>query len=67
MSLLNKRDRIVFDLLDANDPRHVDDLIERSGLEPEAVLATLLVLEVMRLVRQLPGKRYVKAVEELPT
>ena len=40
-----------------------DELIVESKLRPQEkiVLATLLVLEVRRLCRQLPGKRYVKA------
>ena len=36
-------------------------LIVQSGLQAQEVLATLLVLEVRRLCRQLPGKRYMKA------
>ena len=57
---LNKREQTVLALLDAKEPRHVDELIERSGLRPQEVLATLLVLEVRRLTKQLPGKSYLK-------
>ncbi len=58
---LNPRERKLFDLLDLSAPRSVDDLIVQSGLQAHEVLATLLVLEVKRLCRQLPGKRFLKA------
>jgi len=58
---LNPRERAIFELLDAANPRGVDQLIEASGLKAHEVLATLMVLEVRRLCRQLPGKRFVKA------
>ncbi len=58
---LNPRERKLFDLLDLNAARSVDDLIVQSGLQAHEVLATMLVLEVKRLCRQLPGKRFLKA------
>ncbi|MGD0090944.1 MAG: DNA-processing protein DprA [Planctomycetota bacterium] len=58
---LNPREKQVYSLLDQNTARHVDELIVQSGLQAQEILATLLVLEVRRLCRQLPGKRYVKA------
>ncbi len=57
---LNPRERLIFDLLDQSTARAVDELIVASKLKPQEVLATLLVLEVRRLCKQLPGKRYVK-------
>jgi DNA processing protein len=56
---LNPREKLIYELLDEH-ARPVDDLIVKSRLKPQEVLATLLVLEVRRLCRQLPGKRYVK-------
>jgi DNA processing protein len=38
----------------------IDDLIRRSGLAPSAVSVTLLGLEMKRLIRQLPGKIFVR-------
>ena len=61
---LNKREQAIFKLLDRKEPRGVDELVEQSGLETQEVLATLLVLEVRRLCRQLPRKRYVKSEED---
>lgn len=58
---LNARERKLFDLLNPNDPRNVDELIVGTGFPAQEVLATLLIFEVRRLAKQLPGKRYVKA------
>jgi DNA processing protein len=38
----------------------IDDIIRASGLTTACVSATLLALEMKRLVRQLPGKQYVR-------
>jgi len=40
----------------------IDDIIRASGLTSAAVSATLLGLEMKRVVRQLPGKLYVRNV-----
>ncbi|MCW8131378.1 MAG: DNA-processing protein DprA [Planctomycetota bacterium] len=58
---LNPREKSIFALLDPVEAKGVDALIAASGLKAHEVLATLLVLEVRRLCRQLPGKRFVKA------
>jgi DNA processing protein len=39
----------------------VDDLITRTGMTAAQVMATLSVLELKRLVRRLPGHRFVRA------
>lgn len=38
----------------------IDDLIRRAGLPSSAVSVALLGLEMKRLVRQLPGKRFIR-------
>jgi DNA processing protein len=58
---LNPREKLIYGLLDQNLARPVDELIVASKLQPQEVLGTLLVLEVRRLCKQLPGKRYLKA------
>jgi DNA processing protein len=42
-------------------PTGVDELIARTGLVASQVMATLSVLELKRLVRRLPGHRFVRA------
>ncbi len=58
---LNPREAQVYGLLDVREARGIDALIQASGLRAHEVLATLLMLEVRRLCKQLPGKRFVKA------
>lgn len=43
------------------EPLHIDALIAESGLPSSAVSAALLGLELKRLVKQLPGKYFVRA------
>jgi DNA processing protein len=38
----------------------IDDVIRKSGLPSSAVSVALLNLEMKRLIRQLPGKMFVK-------
>ncbi len=43
-----------------NEEVAIDEIIRSSGLTTACVSATLLALEMKRLVRQLPGKQYVR-------
>jgi len=56
---LTDPERRLWSLMDA-DPKHVDELIETSGMTAAQVLSTLLVLEMKRLVRQHPGKLFTR-------
>jgi predicted Rossmann fold nucleotide-binding protein DprA/Smf involved in DNA uptake len=47
-------------MLDPEHPRHIDDIVESSGLNSSEVLATLFELEMKNVVRQLPGKQFTK-------
>ncbi len=49
----------IFDLLDSN-PLHIDHLIQHSGLQTNLVSSLLLELELRELVKQLPGKMFIK-------
>ncbi len=44
------------------DPVGIDEIIRRSGLNSGKVSSILLRLEMRRVVRQLPGKRFVRRV-----
>ena len=48
--------------LSDEEPIHVDDLIEESGIPTRRVLSALTVLEIENLVVQHSGKRYTRAV-----
>ena len=56
---LSPNETTLYGLID-NQELSIDDLIRRSGLPPSAVSVTLLGLEMKRLIRQLPGKIFVK-------
>jgi len=43
-----------------NEEVAIDEIIRASGLTTACVSATLLALEMKRLIRQLPGKQYVR-------
>jgi DNA processing protein len=50
----------IYALLSSDDPRPIDDIVERTGLNSSDVLATLFDLEMRGFVRQLPGKQFSK-------
>ncbi|HXQ26601.1 MAG TPA: DNA-processing protein DprA [Candidatus Acidoferrales bacterium] len=52
----------LYGLLSVDEACHVDDLVERSGLSSSEVLAALFDLELKGVVRQLPGKQFLKVL-----
>jgi DNA processing protein len=57
---LSPTERQIFDLL-ASEPAHIDVLAEQANANTSDVLVTLLSLEFKGIVRQLPGKLFMKA------
>jgi len=57
---LNTQENKIFSLL-SSTPRAIDDITTNSGLPSSNVASILMILEVKRLVKQLSGKRFVKA------
>src|SRR5664280_2535971 len=56
---LSDNERKVYDALD-HEEISIDDVIRKSGLPSSAVSVALLSLEMKRLIKQLPGKMFVK-------
>jgi DNA processing protein len=56
---LSDHEQKVFATLD-NEERNIDEVIRKSGLPSSTVSVALLSLEMKRLVKQLPGKMFVK-------
>ncbi len=52
----------LYDLLSTDEPRQVDEIVERSELSSSEVLATLFDLEMKGIVRQMPGKQFVRVL-----
>ena len=52
----------IYEPLSAQEPRQMDDIVRRTGLNSGEVLATLFNLESKAIVRQLPGKQFAKVL-----
>jgi len=57
---LDEKEQKVFNLLSAEE-KGIEEIIMQSGLPVKEVSVILLRLEVKRLIRQLPGKKFVRA------
>ena len=57
---LSANEKSLLSILDTSDSLNIDDIIDRVKLPSALVLTTLLTLEMKKLVRQLPGKSYVR-------
>ncbi|NUO08277.1 MAG: DNA-protecting protein DprA [Candidatus Brocadia sp.] len=58
--VLNSQEKKIFSLL-SSSPRDIDEIIRIAKLPTSVVSSTLLILEIKKLVKQLSGKRFVKA------
>lgn len=56
---LSDNEQKIFDVL-GHEERGIDEIIRHSGLPPSAVSVALLSLEMKRVVKQLPGKLFVR-------
>jgi DNA processing protein len=56
---LSAQEKTLFDTL-GHDECHIDVLIGKSGVPAASVSTALLTLEMKKLVRQLPGKVFVR-------
>jgi DNA processing protein len=57
---LSENEQKVYDTLKSQDETSIDEAIRRSGLPSSAVSVALLSLEMKRVVKQLPGKLFVR-------
>lgn len=58
---LTENEQKVYDVIDKEE-KTIDDIIRQSGLPVSTVTATLLGLEMKRIIRQLPGKIFVRNI-----
>lgn len=56
---LSENEQKVYDVID-KEQKNIDDIIRQSGLTPSTVSVTLLGLEMKRIIRQLPGKMFIR-------
>jgi DNA processing protein len=58
---LPMEEKQIIDCLDGTEAIHIDDLAEKTGLSTGDVLSRLLMLELKSLIKQLPGKYFIRA------
>jgi DNA processing protein len=56
---LKPEEKLVYDAIDDSETA-IDTIISKTRLPTSSVSATLLALEMKRLVKQLPGQHFVK-------
>jgi DNA processing protein len=59
---LSPQEKNIFVLLGVDEAVHVDELVEKSELTSSEVLAALCEMEMKGIVRQMPGKQFVKVL-----
>ncbi len=59
---LSGSEKKLYELLSAEESRHIDDIVEQSGLNSSEVLVALFNLEMKGIIRQLPGKQFSKVL-----
>lgn len=59
---LGAGERTIYGLLTVEEPKHLDEIVELSGMNSSEVLVLLFELEMKGAVRQMAGKRFVKAL-----
>jgi DNA processing protein len=57
---LSPVEKKIFGLLSTDEATHVDELVEKAELNSSEVLAALCEMEMKGIVRQMPGKRFIK-------
>ena len=57
--LLDKSEKLLWSEFGV-DPVSIDDLVERTGLETATVSRSLLCLEMKKVIKKLPGMKYIK-------
>ena len=56
---LTEQQRVIYKIL-SDEPLYIDDILEKTGLDPRKASKVLLDLELKRLIKELPGKNYIR-------
>lgn len=59
---LSEDERRIYKLLSPDEAKHIDELAEKSGLPVNVLMSVLFNLNMRDLVRELPGKHFVKKI-----
>ncbi|MCX7614855.1 MAG: DNA-processing protein DprA [Clostridiales bacterium] len=55
---LNDKEKKIIAVLKDNDTVHIDQLITLTGLKTQEILSTLTILQLKKIIKQLPGKYF---------
>ncbi len=56
---LDKAENDVYKVLDKDEPLHIDEIVSRSNLNVNQTSGVLVKLQLKRLIKELPGKKYI--------
>jgi DNA processing protein len=59
---LSPTEKRLFELIRIDEPIHVDELVEKTGLSSSETLAALCEMEMRGVIRQMPGKQFVRVL-----
>ncbi len=59
---LSPVEKRLFELIRIEEPIHVDELVETTGLSSSEALAALCEMEMRGIIRQMPGKQFVRVL-----
>ena len=59
---LTEDERAVYKTL-SDDPLYIDDIIDKAGIEPAKASKVILNLQLKKLIREIPGKQYIRKGE----
>jgi DNA processing protein len=59
LPIMEDNEKTIFEII-GDFPLHIDEIAKEAGLEPGTVSSTLMKMELKGLVRQLPGKLFVR-------
>lgn len=59
---LSPTEKRLFELIRIEEPIHVDELVEKTGLSSSETLAALCDMEMRGVIRQMPGKQFVRVL-----
>jgi DNA processing protein len=62
LDALSPVEKKIYALLSTDETVHVDELVEKTELNSSEVLAALCEMEMKGIIRQLPGKQFVKVL-----
>jgi DNA processing protein len=56
---LSETEKLIYKVLELT-PKSTDNLVGETGLDPQTIMPTMALLELKGLVREIPGKRFIR-------